>query len=59
MLELKKMQLERMKVECAKQEMELRIFEREEEIQRLRDNIKLQDKRINELTDAIESIKGE
>jgi LPS O-antigen subunit length determinant protein (WzzB/FepE family) len=59
MLELKKMQLERMKVDCAKQEMELRIFEKEEEISRLKENIKNQDKRINELNEAIESLKGE
>lgn len=48
-----------MKVDCAKQEMELRIFEKEEEISRLKENIKNQDKRINELNEAIESLKGE
>jgi hypothetical protein len=48
-LEIKKKKLELAKVMCAKQELELKILEREEEILRLMDNIKVQDKKIEEL----------
>lgn len=53
MLELKKMKLERMKVECAKAEMEMRIFEAEENINRLKKNIINQQKRMDELDENI------
>jgi hypothetical protein len=49
----KKKQLEKMRVECAKAEMELRIEEREDEIKRLRENIIIQDKRIAELDEEL------
>ena len=41
-LEIKKLQVELMRVQSAKSDMELRIMERQEEIQRLEDNIKIQ-----------------
>jgi hypothetical protein len=57
MLELKKKKVELMKVECAKAEMDMKIMESEENIQRLKDNMNTQDlrietikKEINELT---------
>lgn len=57
MLELKKKEVELMKVDCAKAEMEMRIYEAEENIQRLRDNIKIQEKRIEELKTEIKLLK--
>jgi hypothetical protein len=55
-IDIAKKKLELSKVKCAKEEMELRIFEREEEIARLKENIENQDKRIKELNDAIDCI---
>jgi len=57
MLELKKLELEKMKVECAKAEMEMRIFEAEDNIQRLRENIINQERRVMELTELINNLK--
>jgi len=54
MLEIEKMKLEKMKVECGKAEMLVRIMEFEQNITRLRSNIEVQDKRINELTEKLE-----
>lgn len=48
-LELKKKKLELARVKLAKEEIELKIFEREEEIKRLMDAIDKQDLRIAEL----------
>lgn len=56
-LDKKKKELEMMRVSLAKQEMELRIEERMEEIKRLRDNIKIQDDKIEELKLELETIK--
>lgn len=52
-LERKKKELEISKVKCAMQEMELKIFERQEEIKRLEDNMLNQQKRIDELLKEI------
>lgn len=52
-LEKKKKQLELARVSLAKQELELKIEERLDEIQRLRDAIVLQDKKINELSQEL------
>lgn len=49
MLELKKKQLERMKVECAKAEMLMKIYESEMNIQRLNENITIQETRMSAL----------
>jgi len=54
MLEIEKMKLEKMKVECGKAEMLVRIMEFEQNISRLKGNIEVQDKRINELTEKLE-----
>jgi hypothetical protein len=48
-LEKKKKELELAKVKCGKQEMEFKILERLEDIERLKENINIQDKRILEL----------
>jgi len=57
MLELKKKELERMKVHCGKAEMEMRIFEAQENIERLMANIEIQDKRIDELDKEISTLR--
>jgi cell division protein FtsL len=48
---------ERHKVLGAKMEMELKILEREQDIERLRDNIANQEKRITELDEEIQKLK--
>jgi len=48
-LEVAKIRLELSKVKAAKEEMEYRILEREEDINRIKENIINQDKRIMEL----------
>lgn len=53
MLELRKKKLERMKVDCGKAEMEMRIFEAEENIERLTKNIEVQENRLKELDEEI------
>lgn len=55
-LDRKKIELELAQVTVGKQAMELKIMEREEEIERIRDNIKIQEKREAELQ---EKLKGE
>lgn len=52
-LEQKKKELELARVRLARQEMEYKIEEREEEIQRLKEHIKIQIERENELTKQI------
>lgn len=52
-----KKETERHKVLGAKMEMELKIFERENDIERLRENIANQDKRITELDEEIRKLK--
>ena len=48
-LDLERKKLELVKVEAAKYEMQFKIKERESDIQRLKDNIKIQDDKIKEL----------
>lgn len=54
-LETKKKKLELARVSLAKEEIELKICEREEEINRLREAIRKQDSRIQELTEELEN----
>jgi hypothetical protein len=56
-LELKKLQVELLRVSAAKAEMELRIAERLEEIQRLEDNIKISEAKETELQEKITAAK--
>lgn len=53
-LDLKRKQLELVKVNAAKHELEFRILEKEDEIERLRVNIKMQDDFINKLQKELE-----
>jgi hypothetical protein len=55
-IEKKKKEVELMKVQAAKAEFELKIIQRMEEIERLEDNIKLQEEKISELQ---HELKGE
>jgi len=55
-LERKKKELELAKVTCGKQEMELKILEREEDIKRLKENIKVQEQRIEELQCELQGV---
>ena len=48
-LELKKKKLELSRVKYAHEEMEVKILEREEDILRIKDNMKIQQARIEEL----------
>jgi len=59
MLEIRKLELEKMKVLCAKEEMLFRICEYEENIKRLKENIDNQDLRVLELEEKIKILKGE
>lgn len=56
MLELKKKEVELMKVECAKAEMSMKVMESEENIQRLKDNMANQDVRIAALKEEIKEL---
>lgn len=55
-LERKKLELELAQVTVGKQAMEIKIMEREEEIERIKENIKIQEKREQEI---VERLKGE
>ena len=53
-LEAKKLQVELMRVAAARAEMEFKIMERLEDIERLKDQIKLQEAKEQELKQKIE-----
>lgn len=52
-LEIRKAKVELMRVQAAKAELELKIFEREMEIERIRESIKVQEDKIVELEEKI------
>jgi cell division protein FtsL len=56
-LEIKKLEVEKLKVAAAKAEMEMRIYESEENIQRLRTNMENQDKRIEQIEKELKKLK--
>lgn len=56
-LELKRLKMELLKVQAAKAEMEFRIEERQEDIKRLQDNIKIQENKELELIQKINENK--
>jgi predicted RNase H-like nuclease (RuvC/YqgF family) len=56
-LEIKKLEVEKLKVAAAKAEMEMRIYESEENIQRLRVNMENQDKRIEQIEKELKTLK--
>lgn len=57
-LEIKRKELELKRVETARQEQEFRIEERLEEIERLKDHIKIQLAKEEELKQEIKKLKG-
>lgn len=57
-LELKKIKLELMRVQTARMDMELKIDERKEEIQRLEDHIKIQSDKELELSQKIQDLSN-
>lgn len=57
-LEVKRKQLEIIKVQAAKSEMEFRIMEKEVEIDRLKENMKLQDDFVLKLQKELEEISS-
>jgi hypothetical protein len=58
-LELKRKEVELMRVRIAKSEMELRVAERQDEIQRLEENIKIQVAAEERLLAELKTLKGE
>lgn len=58
-LDLKRKEVELMRVQIAKSEMELRIAERQEEVQRLQENIKIQAAAEERLLAELKTLKGE
>lgn len=57
-LEIKKKELDLRRVETARFEMELRIAERQEEIQRLQANIKIQEEAEQKLKKEIQEMRN-
>lgn len=58
-LELKKLEVEFHKVQAGKMELELKLYEKEEDMNRIRDNIKIQENRMSELKEMIKDKKQE
>lgn len=58
MFEAKKLMVERAKVEAAKMEFELKIMSSEMDIERLRKNISVQEKRIEEINQELKKLQG-
>lgn len=53
-LEKKRLKLELIRVSAARAELEFKIFEREEDIKRLKDNVKIQEEKELEINKKIE-----
>lgn len=58
MFEIKKLELQLKKIDCAKDEMLLRIIEREQDIERIKISIEAQDKAMLELKEKIKLLQG-
>ncbi len=58
-LDIKKVEVELLKVAAARNELECKILEREEDIARIRDHIDIQLKKEKELKDKLLNLKGE
>lgn len=57
-LDLKRAEVELFRVQSAKKEMELKILEKEEEIARLNEHLRLQSEKEKELSDKLNALKG-
>lgn len=58
-LDRKKLEVELSQVKAGRESMELKIMEREDEIQRVKGQIEIQDKRIQEIQQKLSEDKGE
>lgn len=58
MYEAKKLMVEKAKVEAAKMEFELKIMSAEMDIERLRNNISVQEKRIEQINQELKKLQG-
>lgn len=58
MLEFKKTEVELMRVQAARMELEVKIMEREQDIARMNDNIKIQQAKEDELKERLKGMKG-
>ena len=58
MLEVKKLELQKMKIATGKAELELKILERMEDIDRLKENVKNQEEALKEIDKQITNLKG-
>lgn len=58
-LDVKKVEVELLKVQAARNELECKILEREEDIARIREHISIQLKKEKELSDKLLSLKGD
>ena len=59
MLEIKKLELQKMKVSTGKMEMEYKVLERLDDIKRLEENIANQENALKEIQEQINKLKGE
>lgn len=57
-IDIKRLELDLLKIAAAKAELELKIEERKLDISRMRDHIKLQEIRENDINDKLKTIKG-
>ena len=57
-IELKKLQVELARVQVGKMELELKIEERMEDVQRLQDHVKLSEAKESEIIKQIEALKA-
>ena len=58
-IEIMKARAEMLRVQSARAEMEVNIYERKEEIKRLEMNMKIQDDKINEIQLKLNKLQGE
>lgn len=58
LLDVKRKEVELKKVEASRFELEIKIMEREEEIQRVKDHLKIQDQKIDDIKKEIEALKS-
>lgn len=55
--EIKKKELEQVKINAAKMELEFRILEKMQEVDRIKENIKLQDQALDRLQKELQDLK--
>jgi len=58
-IEIKRLQVEYHKVQAGKMELELKLYEKEEDMHRIRENIQIQKNRMEQLEEMIKDKKKE